>query len=55
MKENEYECEVCHNVYEKGWTDEEAREEEADIFGENDHDSGIVCDDCFKKIMHNFN
>jgi len=33
MKNNEYKCASCHNVYEKGWTDEEAEKEAKDIWG----------------------
>lgn len=54
LKVNEYKCEMCHEVYEKGWTDEEALEEAARIFGkpmaEWNCGQSIICDDCFEKI-----
>ena len=49
MKENEFECSVCHNIYEKEWTEEEAREEQKDN-GFEHLDCDIVCDDCYKKL-----
>ena len=53
MKDNEYRCAVCGGGFEKGWTEEEARAEEAEVFGGNDPDSAVVCDDCYKKIKAN--
>ena len=52
MKPNEYQCAVCNGVFEKGWSDEEAREE----LGENFpwcsvNDCELVCDDCYSKMM----
>ena len=53
MEQNTYECAVCHNTYEKGWSDEEALKEAADIFAKPVKDwecnAAIVCDDCFNK------
>lgn len=51
MKENEYKCAMCKGVFNKGWTDEEAKEESKGYFGEwADQDLEVVCDDCFNKI-----
>ena len=49
MKANEYKCSSCHNVYEKGWTDEEAKKETEELHGRpaSDPDMVVVCDDCF--------
>ena len=33
LKQNEYQCEMCLNVYEKDWGDEEAAKEAIDNFG----------------------
>jgi len=54
MKPNEYECAVCHNIYEKGWTDEEAESELKGKFGENaaPENSELVCDDCYKNMFN---
>jgi hypothetical protein len=51
LKDNEYECSVCHGVFEKGWSDEEARADEKERYGANDPDAAIVCDDCYKKMF----
>jgi rubredoxin len=51
MKDNEYKCGHCGNVYEKGWTDEEAKKEAEEIFGKHPDDWNdgqvVICDDCF--------
>lgn len=51
MKENEYECSICHQIYEKGWTEEEARKEEKETFGANNPTAALVCDDCYNIMM----
>jgi hypothetical protein len=51
MGANEYECAMCHGVFKKGRTDEEARAEELDNFGVNDPDAEIVCDGCYQKMV----
>jgi hypothetical protein len=48
MKKNEYKCDICQNVYEKGWTDEEAEQEVKEIWGHIPaEDRAVICDDCF--------
>ena len=48
-----YICSICKNEYEKKWSDEEAIEEMNDNFGDiPTSDCGIVCDDCYKKMMY---
>lgn len=48
---NEYKCAACGGVFEKGWTDEEAKEELGTTFpGIGAEDCDLVCDDCFKKM-----
>lgn len=49
MKNNEFQCEDCGNIYEKGWTNEEASAESQAAFGIAT--GAIVCDDCYNKIM----
>ena len=55
MKKNEYRCDNCNKVYQKGWSNVEAEKEAEDIFGKAPIDwvSGIaiICDDCFKLII----
>lgn len=50
-----YECAVCHGVFTKTWSDEEALAEAFSLFPADDiateNDRGIVCDDCFRKVM----
>ncbi len=42
---------MCQQTFDKGWSDEEARQERDLIFGEyKDKDCELVCDDCFQKI-----
>ena len=56
MKENEYQCEICKGIFKKGWSDEEAKQEALDIWGEiPNEERGLVCDDCFKKITDRLN
>ena len=53
LKPNEFICCMCHKVYEKAWTDEEAKKEAINNFGielaTQDYQC-IVCDDCYTKI-----
>ena len=50
MKENEYKCEMCQNIYEKGWSDEESEQEAKDIWGEIPQgDKAVICDDCYNR------
>jgi rubredoxin len=54
MKPNEFECAACHNIYDKGWSDDEAKAEATEIFGKNPDEWNepqvLVCDDCFEKM-----
>jgi DNA-directed RNA polymerase subunit RPC12/RpoP len=51
IKKNEFKCSSCGNIYKKGWSDKEAMEECADIWGDVPaEEQAIVCDDCFKKV-----
>jgi len=55
MKKNEYQCAECGGIFEKGWTDEEAKAEMT-TNGFNvcpEETMCIVCDDCYNKIMKN--
>ncbi len=45
-----YTCEQCNGVFGKGWSDEDARDEQTKN-GFDDFACAIVCDDCYKKIM----
>lgn len=48
---NEYQCADCGRVFEKGWSDEKAKEELSNTFpGYDEEDCGLVCDDCWKKL-----
>ena len=49
MKENEYKCSMCGNIYTKGWTEEEARSEQKENGFEN-LECDIICDDCYNKL-----
>lgn len=51
---NTYKCAMCQQIYEKGWTDEEAKAELKENFSRDDTDNcELVCDDCFKNIEFN--
>ncbi len=52
MESNEYKCDNCGGVFTKAWADEDAKEEYAAIFGRYvSEDDGIVCEDCYNRIM----
>lgn len=52
LKPNEYQCSECGEVYENGWTEEEAREEALKNFGKDDvSNMAVVCDDCYNEII----
>jgi len=53
MKDNEYQCEACGEVYEKGWTDEEAQKEADELWNKVALQAGqsVICDDCFQTGM----
>lgn len=47
-----YTCVMCKEVFEKGWTDEEADAETQKIFGVTRFTApcDVVCDDCWQNI-----
>lgn len=49
---NEYRCNVCKGVFDKGWSDEEAKAElDSGIFGDVPvEECDVACDDCWKKM-----
>jgi hypothetical protein len=51
---NEYQCAHCGEVYENGWSDEEAHTEATEIFGkppeEWNDEQVVICDDCFQEM-----
>ena len=50
LKDNEYKCSMCQNVYEKGWSDEEAGKEAKKIWGDIPTESRcVICDDCYHR------
>lgn len=55
LQKNEYLCESCGNIYEKGWSDQEAMAEKNTIFPDAPmSECGIVCEPCFQKISSYF-
>jgi hypothetical protein len=54
VKEGErFKCDVCGVVFESGWSEQEALAEKDELFPETDiKDCGVVCDDCFKKVVN---
>jgi len=57
MNKNEYKCEGCNGIFEKGWSDSDAEEEKiANGWGDvPEEDTVTICDDCYKEFMINFN
>ena len=50
---NEFRCTNCGGVYEKDWSDEEAKKEYDDLYPTIPFSEAvIVCDECYKKIMN---
>jgi len=48
MRNNEFKCAICLNIYKKGWSDEEVENEVKEIWGEIPQEQRVViCDDCF--------
>jgi len=56
MRDNEYQCAQCGGAFEKGRSDEEAMEETHNNFGNiPQEECTVICGDCYKKFMENFN
>jgi hypothetical protein len=53
LKPNEYQCARCQRVFEKGWTDEEAKAEQNENgWGDIPNSQcDVVCDDCYKSMI----
>jgi hypothetical protein len=53
MSEQQYTCAYCGGTFNKGWSDEEAMAEQEEAFPDvNLSDCAMVCDACYKRIMH---
>jgi hypothetical protein len=50
MKKRKFTCDCCHETFNCGWTEKEAKQE-AEQHGFVNTELSEVCDDCFKKIM----
>ncbi len=46
----EYRCAVCYGIFERTWSDEEAKAEMEATWNETS-DPDIVCDDCFQEVI----
>jgi len=45
-------CTICHDVFEKIWTAEEAEAEAQSNWGNlSIHERAVVCDDCYQMFM----
>lgn len=55
LKPNEYQCDLCDGVFEKGWSTEEAEEEaRRDFPGLMEapaEERGMICHDCYVKLL----
>lgn len=57
MKPETYTCDMCGQVYEKAWTDDEAMAEAEENFGPeitqaDPSQIAIVCDDCYQAAIN---
>lgn len=50
----EFRCAKCGETFSKAWSEEEARAEEAALFGANDPDAAVLCDDCYRAFLRWF-
>ena len=51
MKPNQYQCHMCKGVFDKEWSDEEAKaEHDRDFPGESLDTACVMCDDCYQKV-----
>lgn len=56
LEERFVECEGCGVIFESEWSEEECQEEKQKLWGDiPEEDCCTVCDDCFQKIMVQFN
>jgi len=47
-----FECAICHQVFEKGRSDEEAMKEAEELHHiKEGFEIEVVCDDCYKKMF----
>lgn len=52
----EYVCAICRVKFVSEWTDEEAKDELKEKFGEtNIQECEVVCEDCYNKLMEKVN
>ena len=55
MRDDQFQCEACGEIFDDKWTDEEARKEYEEKFGHLSKflkmDPACVCDDCYKKLL----
>lgn len=53
LKANEYQCAACGEIYEYGWSDDEAQaeyEENFPTFAKRNEPVDVVCDDCYLQL-----
>ncbi len=50
--EDTFTCDMCHQTFPKGWSDDEAAAELATVFGTTREKTpcAVVCDDCWNKL-----
>jgi hypothetical protein len=51
----EFRCALCGGEFRKAWPEDEALEEQREVFGEvPDEERAVVCDDCYRRVMGDF-
>lgn len=53
LETNQFQCAKCGEIYEKGWSDQEALEEAKELWTPEEVEKGLVviCDNCFNKYV----
>jgi Zn finger protein HypA/HybF involved in hydrogenase expression len=52
IKPNEFQCAKCGGIFEKDWSDEEAKAEMVNLWGDlPEEEQAVICDDCHKAFM----
>jgi DNA-directed RNA polymerase subunit RPC12/RpoP len=47
-----YTCDNCKQLFESGWSEDDAQAESERLWGKRDpREMSVICDDCFKLFM----
>ena len=54
MTDLKYTCDLCHETFIKGWSDEEAKAEADELWTAEEQSRegmAVICEDCFQRFM----